>query len=119
MPRLAEGAMEPLMGYSWPGNVRELENVIERALILSKGRPLSFDNIVWPDKDSEKGFPSAREVEFLKLSHVNAAHIRKTLKMTRGRVSGPSGAAALLGVNASTLRHRMRRLGIPFGRGKY
>ncbi len=111
--------MEPLMAYSWPGNVRELENVIERALILSKSKPLAFENIVWPDKGNEKGFPSAEDDGFQKLAHVNAAHIRKTLKITKGRVSGPNGAAELLGINASTLRHRMRRLGIAFGRGKY
>ena len=55
LPKLAPGAMAPLMAYSWPGNVRELENVVERALILSKGRPLTFDSIVWADEGNERG----------------------------------------------------------------
>ena len=59
--------MAPLMGYAWPGNVRELENVIERALILSKGRPLTFDNIVWPDDNEDHGKLTTRKDDFSNL----------------------------------------------------
>ena len=118
LPKLAPGAMAPLMAYAWPGNVRELENVIERALILSKGRPLTFDNIVWPDDNREHGEPTTRIDDFLNLDHVISKHIQHALHTTKGKVHGPSGAAQLLGLNPSTLRHRMRKLGILHGRGK-
>jgi transcriptional regulator with GAF, ATPase, and Fis domain len=118
LPKLAPGAMAPLMAYAWPGNVRELENVIERALILSKGRPLTFDNIVWPDDNREHGESATRIDDFLNLDHVISKHIEHALHTTKGRVHGPSGAAQLLGLNPSTLRHRMRKLGISHGGGR-
>jgi transcriptional regulator with GAF, ATPase, and Fis domain len=118
LPKLAPGAMAPLIAYAWPGNVRELENVIERALILSKGRPLTFDNIVWPDDNGEQGRSTTRIDDFLNLNHVISNHIKHALETARGRVHGPSGAAQLLGLNPSTLRHRMRKLRIPHGRQK-
>jgi transcriptional regulator with GAF, ATPase, and Fis domain len=118
LPKLAPGAMAPLIAYAWPGNVRELENVIERALILSKGRPLTFDNIVWPDDNGEQEGSTTRIDDFLNLDHVISNHIRHALDTTKGRVHGPSGAAQLLGLNPSTLRHRMRKLRIPHGRQK-
>ena len=119
VPRLVPGAMAPLMEYNWPGNVRELENVIERALILSKGRPLTFEHIVWPDDTKEHGEMTVRKDDFAGLDHVMSKHIKHALEITKGKIHGPSGAAQLLGLNPSTLRHRMRKLGIPHGRGKY
>lgn len=118
LPKLTPGAMAPLLAYSWPGNVRELENVIERALILCKGRPLTFDHIVWPDGNKEHGELTTRKDDFLRLDHVMSKHIRHALELTKGRIHGPFGAAQLLGLNPSTLRHRMRKLGIFHGRGK-
>jgi transcriptional regulator with GAF, ATPase, and Fis domain len=118
LPKLAPGAMAPLLAYSWPGNVRELENVVERALILSKGRPLTFDSIVWADEGPEHAPAAISEDESLNLDDLNARHIRKVLRATRGKINGPHGAAELLGINPSTLRHRLRKLGIPYGRGK-
>ena len=118
IPKLAAGAMAPLMDYSWPGNIRELENVLERALILSKGQPLTFSNVVWADDNKEEGEVITRKEDFSNLNHVMSKHIKHALEMTKGRVHGPAGAAHLLGVNPSTLRHRMRKLGILNGRGK-
>jgi transcriptional regulator with GAF, ATPase, and Fis domain len=118
LPKLAPGAMAPLMAYAWPGNVRELENVIERALILSKGRPLTFDNIVWPNDTEEKGRLIARKDDFSNLDEAVSKHIQQALEMTKGRIHGAAGAAKLLGINPSTLRHRMRKLRIPHGRQK-
>jgi transcriptional regulator with GAF, ATPase, and Fis domain len=118
LPRLAPGAMAPLMSYAWPGNVRELENVIERALILSKGRPLTFDNIVWPDDTEEKGRLTIRKDDFSNLDDAVSKHIQQALEMTKGKIHGSAGAAQLLGMNPSTLRHRMRKLRIPHGRQK-
>jgi len=118
LPRLTPGAMAPLMGYAWPGNVRELENVIERALILSKGQPLTFDNIVWPDDNEDHGKLTTRKDDFSNLDDAVSKHIQQALEMTKGKIHGSAGAAQLLGINPSTLRHRMRKLGIPHGRQK-
>ena len=118
LPKLAPGAMAPLMGYSWPGNVRELENVIERALILSKGRPLTFNNIVWLDDHMEHEELTTQKDDFLDLDRAMSKHIKHALEMTKGRIHGPAGAAQLLGINPSTLRNRIRKLGIIHGREK-
>ncbi len=117
-PKLVPGAMAPLMGYAWPGNVRELENVIERALILSKGRPLIFDSIVWPDDDEDHGKLTTRKDDFSNLDAAVSKHIQQALELTKGKIHGSAGAAQLLGINPSTLRHRMRKLRIPHGRQK-
>ena len=116
LPKLAPGAMSPLMAYSWPGNVRELENVVERALILSKGRPLTFDSIVRPDEGYDRPKALEQDDGFRKLDYVDTKHIRRVLEETKGRINGPKGAAELLGIHPSTLRHRLRKLGIPYGK---
>ena len=113
MPTLAPGAIDRLLKYDWPGNVREVANVVERALIQSNGRPLVFDDVTpSPRKTVETpGGP-------VKLQEVEAQHIRQVVKMAGGKIEGKNGAAEILGINAATLRHRMRKLGIPFGRSK-
>ena len=115
-PGLAPGAMNRLLAYDWPGNVRELQNVVERALILTQGRALDFPQfgsgrIMSAVTVGTESTPTIRP-----LSDVAADHIRQILFHTRGQVGGAGGAAELLGINASTLRSRMRKLGIPFGR---
>lgn len=111
-PVFTEGAIEQLQAYDWPGNVRELHNVLERALILSQGNPLSFPNLdpapngAWGENSYDEGG------RILTLDELNAQHIQKCLVITRGQIGGPTGAAALLGLNPSTLRGKMRKLGI-------
>jgi len=75
--------------------------------------------MVWTNHGEGKGDTTFSKDEFLNLDIVNARHINKALKMTKGKIHGPTGAAELLGINPSTLRHRMRKLGIPQGRRKY
>jgi transcriptional regulator with GAF, ATPase, and Fis domain len=116
IPTLAPGAVDQLMSYHWPGNVRELENAVERALILSDGHPLSFTDLNVSGMKAVLRVNSDQSDELLKLDEVVFGHIRKVLDMTGGRVEGEGGAAQVLGVNPSTLRQRMRKLGIPFGR---
>jgi DNA-binding NtrC family response regulator len=113
VPRLASDAIAPLMSYHWPGNVRELENVVERAMILHRGEPLRFDDLGSPFQDDAQAGTTP-----LKLDTVIKQHIRSVLDMTGGKVHGPGGAAEILGVNANTLRYRMEKLGIRFGRQK-
>lgn len=115
-PPLAPGAMDRLLAYHWPGNVRELENAVERALITSKGEPLAFHDIQSVMVREARVGPEQPQDEDLSLDALSARHIRRVLAMTGGRVEGDKGAALLLGINPSTLRNRMRRLGIPFGR---
>jgi formate hydrogenlyase transcriptional activator len=115
-PPLAHGVIDRLMAYRWPGNVRELENVIERALILSKGQPLTFDDLAGgKPKDASLIHFEAQEAP-LKLDEVTSQHIHRVLEMTKGKVHGKGGAAEVLGINPSTLRNRMNQLGIPYGR---
>ncbi len=115
-PQLAEGAMQTLRQHRWPGNVRELENVIERAMIHYNGEPLRFHELRPSSPDAT---PSPAEVgEIQPLDTVIKRHIESALKQTNGKIHGDDGAGALLGVNPNTLRYKMRKLGIPFGKKK-
>ncbi|MBN1851055.1 MAG: sigma-54-dependent Fis family transcriptional regulator [Deltaproteobacteria bacterium] len=121
IPSLVQGALEDIMSYSWPGNIRELENTVERALILSRGGPIAFGDIhqapmTFGTDDKLTAKLQSKAEDTLALDEVVSGHIRKVLDMTRGRVGGEKGAARLLQVNPSTLRKRMRKLGILFGR---
>jgi transcriptional regulator with GAF, ATPase, and Fis domain len=115
IPALSPGAIDPLMEYHWPGNVRELENVIERAMILNPIGPLTFEhlNLAQPKKAMEL---QEQIEETDNLDDIVSRHIRRVLSKTKGRVNGPDGAAAFLGINPSTLRNRMKKLGIDYGR---
>jgi transcriptional regulator with GAF, ATPase, and Fis domain len=114
-PRLAPGAIDALMAYSWPGNVRELQNVIERSLILARGGPLRFDDLGASLANGR--LPASTEPgPWATLDEVMARHITRSLARCGGRVGGPGGAAELLGLHPSTLRSRMDRLGVPYGR---
>ncbi len=118
-PTLAPGAIDQLMSYDWPGNVREVENLVERALVQYRGGMLTFDTLT-PNRahNDDTPLPAALNGDVMKLDDVQSIHIRRTLKAARGKVSGPGGAADLLGVNPSTLRKKMNKLGIPHGKKK-
>jgi len=111
--------IKKLMNHDWPGNVRELENSVERALIrslagASKER-LIFDDTGRPPQQSTLPSPDL-EQEVPTLDEVMRNHIERVLLLCHNRIDGPYGAAGRLGLNPSTLRHRMRKLGIPFGK---
>jgi transcriptional regulator with GAF, ATPase, and Fis domain len=117
-PVLAAGAINRLMAYDWPGNVRELENLIERALIQSRGGMLSFETLSAPQVlgGREVTRDAGRNRTALSLDEINAQHIRQALETAGGKINGPGGAAQILGLNPNTLRSRMSKLGIAFGR---
>jgi len=117
-PLLGRGAIDHLMAYSWPGNVRELENLLERALILSRGEPLTFNDLGGEKLKGGSFTAVPSPDESLKLDEVMSRHIQRVLEMTKGKVHGKGGAAELLGINPSTLRNRMNQLRIPYGRRK-
>jgi len=116
IPTLAPNAYDQLLAHNWPGNVRELENIVERAIILNREGPLSFSEL-GNEKLTEitPAFTSGEAASY-NLDQVMADHIRKVLKIANGRVEGKNGAADLLGINPGTLRGRMRKLSIAFGR---
>jgi formate hydrogenlyase transcriptional activator len=97
--------MQALQGYDWPGNIRELENVMERAVILCPGPVLQL-------ADRLEDLPCASSPDSKTLEEAERDHILKALSETRWRINGKDGAAAILGLNPSTLRARMQKLGI-------
>jgi DNA-binding NtrC family response regulator len=100
--------MAALEAYDWPGNIRELQNVIERALILSQGAVLRIDEAFGAEGRAETGRRSSVE----SLEDVEHAHIVQVLDRCRWTIEGRGQAAERLGLNPSTLRNRMRKLGI-------
>ncbi|VVS91762.1 sigma-54 interaction domain-containing protein [Desulfoluna spongiiphila] len=120
VPVPAPGALADLSRHDWPGNVRELENLIERALILHitspAGTPLRFPDLDSPEPSAPATPPPLPEDTSLNLDDAIRHQIHRALEATGGRVKGDKGAAALLGVNPSTLRNKMKKLGIPFGK---
>ena len=100
--------MKKLLEYHWPGNVRELKHVVERAVILSAGNKLSFSGL-----DHGSGTRSAIEDGGARpLAEVEKEYISKILNDTHWRISGPLGAASILGLKPTTLLFRMKKLGI-------
>ncbi len=113
IPVLAPGAVDPLMAYDWPGNVRELANVVERALITNADGPIDFRNSQSLGENFEELEQNGKSDG---LNNVISIHIRQVLAKTKGRINGPGGAAELLEINPNTLRNRMDKLGITYGR---
>ncbi|MBT4263685.1 MAG: sigma 54-interacting transcriptional regulator [Deltaproteobacteria bacterium] len=116
IPSLSATASRLLTAYSWPGNVRELENAIERELILNRGAPLEFNNIEPTKKAID--VPPDRQLnsDTFNLNQIMKKHIENALEAAGGKVEGKGGAAELLSINPRTLRHRMRKIGVSFGR---
>jgi formate hydrogenlyase transcriptional activator len=111
-----------LLNYSWPGNVRELQNVVERALITSSdGRTLNLERAL-PDDGKRSSVPDNRQriagstvdgiLTAQDLQDLERASIERALKMAKWKVSGPGGAAEILGMIPSTLASRIKTLGI-------
>src|SRR6202451_2753303 len=104
--RVPAETMSAFTSYEWPGNIRELQNFIERSVILSDG------TVLCPPLAELKHSADVESSGATTLQDAERDHILKILKQTRGVVSGPSGAAARLGMKRSTLYFRMQKLGI-------
>lgn len=119
-PGVSPSFVEKLQEYDWPGNVRELENLVERALIFSQmpGREgfLSFDMPSQHRAQAGRGDVGKPEGEIRPLDEIISSHIERALDRAGGRVEGENGAARMLGLHHSTLRGRMRKMGIVHGR---
>ncbi len=117
-PRLTLADAQRLQRYRWPGNVRELQHVIERAVILAEGvRP-----VIELPADPAAALPEARAslrrdhddrvLTDAEVRRLEADNIRAALRRTAGKVSGPGGAAELLGIKPTTLASRIKTLGL-------
>lgn len=116
VPSISPESITGLMQYDWPGNIRELQNVVERALILSGGKPVVFEDFRRQQNNALPAVVTPVCTEMGSLDQVLISHIKQALEKTGGRVGGDKGAAKLLQINPSTLRTKMRKLKIPFGR---
>lgn len=106
--KVSARSMNKLKSYTYPGNIRELENIIERAVIVSKTETLDLSQ--WNPKTNQNLI--SKEEEFLSFEAIQKAHILKALKKTSWKVSGTNSAAELLALNAKTLESKMRKFGI-------
>jgi transcriptional regulator with GAF, ATPase, and Fis domain len=117
-PRLTLANVQALQRYGWPGNVRELQHVIERAVISADGARLAIDlppgGEVLPARPAPTAGPAAdRVLTDAEVRKLEADNIRAALERANGKVSGPGGAAEMLGIKATTLASRIKALGLP------
>ncbi|KGO88658.1 hypothetical protein Q765_01790 [Flavobacterium rivuli WB 3.3-2 = DSM 21788] len=108
--KFSHKAMEGMAAYHWPGNVRELGNIIERSILYAKGDTIK--EVHFPKTETNAQNSSEDEFYIMSLQDVEKDHILKVVKKCNGRISGPYGAAVLLGIPATTLISKMQKLGI-------
>jgi formate hydrogenlyase transcriptional activator len=114
---ISRTAMERLTTYDWPGNVRELDNIIERAMVLATGPTLELPaDLLLALGDAARpaplSLPPVAPAPSANLEHAQKQHILQALERCTWVIEGPRGAAQLLGLQPSTLRSRMKKLGI-------
>ncbi|MEM9453257.1 MAG: sigma-54 dependent transcriptional regulator [Myxococcota bacterium] len=115
-PRLPLDALDRLTRHAWPGNIREFSNLIERALILGNGEHLVLDPLLPGLGGVElRRVDSATVLAPMTLEQTITQAIEGALRRSGGKVSGPGGAAVLLGLHPNTLRSKMKKLGIATG----
>jgi len=117
-PRLTRANVKQLQAYHWPGNVRELQNIIERAIIISRQGRMQFD-LPKAGDEAEKAHEKNSEETTADIPFTEAERLQRdrinilnALKLTNGKLSGKQGAAVLLGIKPTTLASRMNALGI-------
>lgn len=104
---VSRAGMEKLLGYQWPGNIRELQNIVERAVIIASGPVTQID-----DSSLARSGVAEQPAPVDTLESVERNHIMRALNDTHWVIHGKKGAAEILGINPSTLRSRMAKLGI-------
>jgi transcriptional regulator with GAF, ATPase, and Fis domain len=102
-------SMMRLQAYQWPGNIRELQNIIERAAVTAAGEEVQVPELEAPAILPQDGSGAGA---LRTLEDVEKEHIREVLKLTEWIIEGKRGAAGILGMEPSTLRYRMQKLGI-------
>jgi DNA-binding NtrC family response regulator len=118
-PRLTQAGVEKLQNYDWPGNIRELRNVIERATIIASGKALEFDlplgNVEparWVDSFQAQYTASPEFLTEVEIQRRERDNLLLILQKTGWKIKGAGGAAELLGVKATTLISRIRKMGL-------
>jgi len=117
---ISQDSLAHLRDYHWPGNIRELEHLVERAVLTAESEVLKITlppptrGAVVPLESATHQTPPASEngTQLVTLAAHDRAYLERVLRHTHGRVSGPRGAAAILGLKPSTLRSRMKKLGL-------
>jgi PAS domain S-box-containing protein len=107
---IPEETIEALMRWSWPGNIRELGNLMERAMILTRGPVLYVPLTELKDEESLKGEKGRSRIPDPRAGERD--RILRALREAKGRIAGPSGAAARLGMKRTTLNSKLKSLGI-------
>jgi transcriptional regulator with GAF, ATPase, and Fis domain len=115
-PQVAPDTLRHLAGQRWPGNVRELENTVERVLIQHRQGPIHFRRELEKEVPALPTLSLEGDRSIQTLNEVVRGHIETALHLSKGKVNGPGGAAASLDVHPNTLRKRMQKLGIAYGR---
>ncbi|SFM89693.1 Transcriptional regulator containing GAF, AAA-type ATPase, and DNA-binding Fis domains [Chitinophaga sp. YR627] len=108
---LGNKALQDMINYSWPGNIRELEHLIERSILLTTGPTLKHIHLP-SNKLPHAVITTNGEISLKTIDENECDHILRILKYCQGRISGPGGAAEILGVPPSTLNSKIKRLGI-------
>lgn len=121
-PKLTKNHVQTLQAYGWPGNVRELQNIVERAVISSRSGKLAFELPAASPRHQYEGTSAfgatsaTRVLDYDALTRIERDNLVAALEETRWRIGGPGGAAELLGLNPSTLRSRIKAMGIEAAR---
>jgi formate hydrogenlyase transcriptional activator len=110
--KIPDEAMDALKRWKWPGNIRELENLLERAVILTRGPILYVPLAELESAEEEEEQGEEAEIENPSLRAAEREHILRVLREAKGQIGGPEGAAARMGVKRTTLNSKLKKLGI-------
>lgn len=105
-------ALHELQEYDWPGNIRELEHLIERTMLLTEGDTITQVDL--PGSVSTMGFSGDDTFKIKTMEEMEREHILSILKMCKGKIFGPGGAAEILNIPSTTLNSKIKKLGIKF-----
>ena len=107
---ISENVLMKMMAYNWPGNIRELEHLIERSVLLAKGTVI--EEILLPTLERKDGISGPEDTSIKTIAENERDYIISVLKKCNGRIWGPGAAAEILNINPSTLKSKMKKLGI-------
>lgn len=109
---LSSKALQEMINYDWPGNIRELEHLLERSVLLATGDTIRQVHLPAPRKPAAGAANAEPPIKLLTINENERQHIMAVIRHCRGRISGKGGAAEILGVPATTLNSKLKRLGI-------